>query len=370
MLQVVITGLGLETSLGSDPGQILECMEAGETAAAPPSGFDARPFGCPHSAEIRDFRPERFVPDSKALRLMNRDAVLAVAAARRAMADAGIVVGRDYPSEEIGLFGATGLAGLPLGEVAPLIRHSASAAGTFDPERFGAVALKKIRPILSFRILSNMPICFVSIFENIQGPNAVYNPWEGQGAQAIRRGIDAIRRGEASCVLCGGSDVKTHELAFLALEQQGVFRPWREAGRGTVPGEGAAFLVLEEEERARERGARAHARFKDASSSSAASRSDVCRALFARLPCGPSPVLVSGEEGDLEVQRAEDEALESLGLHVARALRPKLHVGNLFAAAAFVQVALAALVASRGQEVLASSIGHGSEKAAFLLEGA
>jgi len=103
-------------------------------------------------------------------------------------------------------------------------------------------------------------ICFVSIFERVQGPNAVYNPWEGQGAQAIIAGANAVRRGEVPCALVGGCDVKTHELSFIAMQQNGVFRSWQECGSGPIPGEGAAFLVLEDEERARSRGAHAHAR--------------------------------------------------------------------------------------------------------------
>ena len=100
-------------------------------------------------------------------------------------------------------------------------------------ERFGRVALRRIRPVLSFKILSNMPICFVSIFEGVRGPNAVYTPWEGQGAQAIAAGIRAIRRGDVPCALVGGCDVKTHELALVSLQQLGVFGSWIQHGRGT-----------------------------------------------------------------------------------------------------------------------------------------
>ncbi len=147
---------------------------------------------------------------------------------------------------EVGLFGATGLAGLPLTEVLPLVKASVTEDGTMDLERFGRVGLKSISPLLSFKILGNMPLCFVSICENIQGPNCIYTPWEGQGAQAIEGGFRAIQSGQARCAVVGGCDVKTHELAFITLEQQGLFETWRTEKRGVVPGEGAVFLVLEE----------------------------------------------------------------------------------------------------------------------------
>ena len=375
MAPTVVTGVGLVTPLGHDPTEVLRRIGAGETAAARPVRFDPSPFGCQLAAEVRDLDPAACVSDPKAVRLMGRDALLAAAAARRALAAAGLVVGRDYGAGEIALFGATGLAGMELEEVEPLIRHSRSEGGGFDPRRFGAEALKRVRPILSFRILSNMPVCFVSIFEGIQGPNGVYNPWEGQGAQAIDRGIDALRRGEAACAVVGGCDAKAHALGFLGLEEAGAFRSWRASGRGSAPGEGAAFLVLEDEDRARSRGARPLARIGASSLRTAkdASRPEEARReALARLRPRPGAFLVSGEEGDGTVAPIEEGTLTDSGAPPSGALRPKPHVGNLFAASAAVQVGLAAVIASAqaGRQVLAACFGHGSTQAAFLLEGA
>jgi 3-oxoacyl-[acyl-carrier-protein] synthase II len=301
---------------------------------------------------------------------MNRDARLAVAAARLAVADAGLGVGEDYPADAVALYGATGLAGLPLAEVVPLVVHSAREDGRFDTGRFGAVALKRVRPVLSFRILSNMPVSFVSIFEGIRGPNAVYNPWEGQGARAIVAGLRAIRRGEAACALVGGCDVKTHELAFVALEQQGLFAPWRDGGPGPVPGEGAAFLVLEDEARARARGAGAFVRLCDYRARTRPPRNGPAGGGTRNAgPDGPAPLLEA--PGAVVVSSDEDGAPPDPYAADGETVRPKRHLGNLFAAAAAVQVAVAAAVARqgpRGRRVLASCIGHGSEEAAFLLE--
>jgi 3-oxoacyl-(acyl-carrier-protein) synthase len=370
---VVLTGMGMVTPLGTDPAEVLRRIRAGETAAAPPARFDASPFACPLAAEVRDFAPEDHVPDPKTLRLMGRDARFAAAAARAALAHAGIAAGREYPAEEIGLFGATGLAGMDLEDVEPLIRSSAGTGGAFDPRRFGEEALKRVRPILSFRILGNMPICFVSIFEGIRGPNAVYNPWEGQGARAIVRGIAAVRRGEAACALAGGCDAKTGQLAFVGLEQAGAFRPWAESGRGAVPGEGAAFLVLEEEGRARARGARIIARFRAAAIRTASEGSplDAARVHVLRdLSPRPGAALVSGEEGDGAAAHAEEKVLgRDRSVPAEAAIRPKIHLGNLYAAAAAVQVCLAAaMLAGGAADAIAACFGHGSEQGAFLLE--
>ncbi len=190
--KIVVTGIGLITPLGYDPELILDGIISRKNVFGPPSTFDSRVFPSSVASEIRDFDPEEFQLDRKTLRIMSRDAIFAAAAARVAVKDSGIRIGEDYKPDEVALFGTTGLSGIAFEEVSIMIRHSATPDGKFDPKLFGEVALKKILPTLSFKILTNMPICFVSIFENIQGMNAIYNPWEGQGARAISAGIQAI----------------------------------------------------------------------------------------------------------------------------------------------------------------------------------
>ncbi len=255
--EVAITGMGLVTPLGCDSGKILDRVLRGEKAFQPVPYVSSS--ACPAFAPVAGFDAARYFPENKTLRLMNRDAQMAVVAARLAMQDAAIVPGQLYPAEEIALYGATGLSGLPPTEIAGLLQNAAGADGSLDLKRFGQVALRRIRPVLSFKILANMPICFVSIFENLRGPNAVYSPWEGHGAQAIAAGIRAVSDGDVPCAVVGACDVKTHALSFLSLQQLGLFDSWERHGSGSVPGEGAAFLVLEQRELAVRRGARVYA---------------------------------------------------------------------------------------------------------------
>jgi hypothetical protein len=86
--------------------------------------------------------------------------------------------------------------------------------------------------------------------------------------------------------------------------------------------------------------------------------------------CG-RPFVVAAEDGDVELAGAERTALEAAGITAAGMARPKICLGNLFAAAAAMQVALAAKLASRESDrrrVLANCFGYGSEQASFLLE--
>jgi 3-oxoacyl-[acyl-carrier-protein] synthase II len=375
MTDVVITGIGLVTPLGREPGVVVARLLRREAVAQPvPCSASV---ACRAMATVPDFQASDFFPDNKSLRLMNRDAQFAVVAARLALQDAGLASGTVYSPGEMALYGATGLSGIAPDEIARLVRDAAGPDGSLDLQRFGQVTLRRIRPVLSFKILANMPICFVSIFENLRGPNAVYTPWEGDGAQAIRAGLRAIRTGEVPCALVGGCDVKTHALALVTLQQLGVFESWARHGHGCVPGEGAAFLVLEDADRARSRRARCYATVRAAAVRPGAAAQDAAGLLAEVMGLladrGHPPRIVAAADGDTARAESERTALHAVGLEGVETVCPKEHLGNLFAAAAAVQVAVAPEWARRSGapgQVLANCFGYGEQQAAFALEAA
>jgi hypothetical protein len=72
----------------------------------------------------------------------------------------------------------------------------------------------------------------------------------------------------------------------------------------------------------------------------------------------------------VQIAEAEEQALAHQALKLNFQIRPKRHIGNLYAAAAAVQVGLAALIAHRDkQQALADCFGYGSQQGVFLLEG-
>ncbi|HPS55711.1 MAG TPA: beta-ketoacyl synthase N-terminal-like domain-containing protein [Sedimentisphaerales bacterium] len=373
MGNVVITGIGMVTPLGNSPKGILEGILNNESAVIEPE-FETSEFDCSLCAAVSNFDPEQYFPDNKSLRLMNRDAQMAVVAAHLAMEDANVNSDITYPAEDIALYGSTGVAGMSIEEITRIIQYAACEDGTLNLENFGKIALKRVRPVLSFRILANMPICFVSIFQNIKGPNAVYTPWEGNGAQAIATGVQAINRGEVPLALVGGCDVKTRELSFINLQQLGIFDSWNRYGTGCIPGEGAAFLVLEDEEAAVKRGKRAYARisnYKLGSIGGKATLSDVIHSIVSGLEINASLKVIAAGDGDINIQENEEQAFKRSGLKLEQILKPKSHIGNLFAAAAAVQVGLGAELADRSsenQQVMTNCFGHGSEQGSFILE--
>ena len=331
-------------------------------SAATPTPFKSHRFDCPVYAPVTEFDPEVHFPDDKSLRFMNRDAQMAVVAAKRALTDARLRVNETYPAHNIALYGSTGVATMTVQDMERIIRFAADEQGTLDLERFGRLGLHRIRPVLSFKILANMPICFVSIAHQIKGPNAVYTPWEGHGAQALIAGIQAIHRGQVPCALVGGCDVATRELSFINCQQLGLFESWRQREHGCIPGEGAAFLVLENAALARQRGQRIYAIIRDHHLRSAASDTD-CQSTRAQILShlkqkhSANTVVVSGPQDREDCQ--------------ADYVMPKPQLGNLFAAAAATQLAIAGQLAkhSPAHTILANCFGHGTEQASFVVEG-
>lgn len=360
------------TSLGHCPGDILQRIEAGDLSAIQPHAFPLPHLDCPVAARIANFQPENFISERKLVRLMGRDAQLAVSAAHLALQDAEVRVGANVQPEEVALFGATGLASLPFKEVEPLLQASLNAQGRFDLGQFGQAGLRAVNPVLSFKILANMPLCFVSICENIQGPNGIYTPWEGQGAQALEAAIRALQWGKARCALVGGCDVKTHEFGLLTLQQMGLFESWRETHAGLVPTEGAAFLVLEKESDAQARGARIYARFASfglRTNLQGTPRVETQKEILSGLSMADPAILVSSANADPATDKDDAAIQEMRRVNPAKIICPKKCLGDLFAAAAPVQVGLAALLAQRTrQSVLAHCFGYGTEQAAFALE--
>ena len=142
-----------------------------------------------------------------------------------------------------------------------------------------------------------------------------------------------------------------------------------------MPAEGAVFLVLEDEETATERGKKAYARihrYKQGSSRNGSELDATLLRILSELKgdCRPTKVFASGD-GDAVISEAENKALKQTASETIDLIKPKSNIGNLFAAAAAAQCALAAVFASQqaiGRRVLANCFGYGTEQASFMLE--
>ncbi|MGA1871474.1 MAG: beta-ketoacyl-[acyl-carrier-protein] synthase family protein [bacterium] len=213
---------------------------------------------------LDNFNPEQFIKNRKLLKLMSREAQLASVAAIYALEDSGITP-EEIPPERFGIYLGTGLTTGELTELAPIIENSL-IDGKINLKAFGEKALCKCSPLLSFKILTNMPVCYISILLNLKGPNMVFNPWSGQVAQSIGEAFREIQNGYLDYALAGGVDSKINPISLTTLSSLEIINkntltssPFGSNGKGVVVSEGGALIILENMELAMKRGARIYA---------------------------------------------------------------------------------------------------------------
>jgi len=266
--RVAITGLGSVTAVG-------EGIQALWSAALESrSGVGRVRFGEEGGldfpgAAVLNFTPEKFVVQRKALKVMARDIQLAVAAAELAVADAGA---KNLPvaRERFGIIVGSGVLNHELDELAYSVCQSLGPDGRLDLGKFGTDGLPALFPLWLLKYLPNMPACHISIFLDLEGPSNTLTTGPSSGLQAVCEAARIIRRGTADLMLAGGAESKLNPLGLSQYQLMGVLagaegealsacRPFDDRSRGIVVGEGAGFLVLEELEHARKRGAKIYA---------------------------------------------------------------------------------------------------------------
>jgi len=251
--RVVVTGVGMVTSLGNDPESTWKNLVAGESGAGPITRFDASEYAVRFACEATDFDPTTWI-ERKQARRMDRFSQLALSAARMAEADSAISVA-DEPAR-VGAAVATGIGGLKAFEdcLQLLIERG--------PDRTS--------PFSIIQIIPNMAAAWISMELGTQGPLATETTACAASNMAIGDGMDAIRLGRADAMFCGGTEAPVTRVgiagftAMRALSQRnddpkGGSRPFDADRDGFVMGEAGAVLVLEELEHARRRGAKVHA---------------------------------------------------------------------------------------------------------------
>lgn len=268
--EVLITGLGLVSAAGQSVQAHAQALGS-PSAPTPLAGFDASGMPVQVAYQAGKIKPQPYMLRRKDLKLMSRDAQLAVLAAGLAMEDAGYAPmqpeGWPTPPEEIGLYMG---AGLEPGQITELSGVMADCApkGRVELARLGGHSIDLIPPLSSLKTLPNMALAHVSINLGLMGPGESLSPWGSAGLLALGVAAEAIARGECEVALVGAADsdvdlggVTSHaRLDYLAALEAGQAARALEPLEGQVLGEGACFFVLESREHAAARGARVLAR--------------------------------------------------------------------------------------------------------------
>jgi 3-oxoacyl-[acyl-carrier-protein] synthase II len=252
--RVVVTGIGLVSSLGigTEPNWAALC--AGRSGIGPITKFDAAQFATRIAGEVKDFDPLRFV-DKKDVKKMDVFIQYAIAASQFALDDSGSVITPEL-SPRVGVFIASGIGGFTTIER----EHKALLEG----------GPRKISPFFIPSAIINLAAGQVSIRYGAKGPNSATCTACSASAHAIGDAFEIIRRGDADVMIAGGSEAAITPMgiggfgALRALstrndEPERASRPFDKDRDGFVVGEGAGVLILEELDLARRRDARIYA---------------------------------------------------------------------------------------------------------------
>jgi 3-oxoacyl-[acyl-carrier-protein] synthase II len=252
--RVVITGIGLLSSVGIGTEATWLGLVAGRSGVARVTKFDPTGFDAQIAGEVKGFDPLQFV-EKKDVKKMDVFIQYAIAASQFAVDDAGLQVVPGIASR-VGVFIASGIGGFATIER----EHSKLLEG--GPGR--------ISPFFIPASIINLAAGHVSIRFGAKGPNMATCTACAASAHALGDACDVIRRGDADVMIAGGSEAAITPMgvggfaAMRALSTRNdapekASRPFDLERDGFVIGEGSGVLVLEELGFALSRGARIYA---------------------------------------------------------------------------------------------------------------
>lgn len=266
--RVAITGIGLVTPVGLTAPATWKSLVQGKSGAGPITLFDASGFTARIGAEVKGFDPAQFGIQPKTAKMGSRAHLFALAAAGEALQDAGIHPTQTEPERWAISVGA-GMMGITFEHL-----RQVTAAGTDEGGRFDVSKLSDSGahgdPLAFCRSQSNAGLALLAQRFGIQGFATAVHTACASGGQALGTALKTIRRGLADRVLAGGFDGMLSPVGLESFCLLGAVstdnddplhasRPFDLTRNGFVLGEGAGFLVLEEWELAKSRGANIYA---------------------------------------------------------------------------------------------------------------
>jgi len=254
MIKAVITGLGAITPIGLTVKEFWHNLTAGVSGADYITAFDATDLPVRIACEVKGFDPANYM-DRKLVRRTARGTQFAIAASRMALEDAGLAIDTTN-DHDIGVVMNTG------------------GGGIADVEDATRTLLDKgprgISPLFIPSIMPNAVSCLVSMVTGAKGPIVTSAAACASGNYALVEARRLLLLNEAMVLIAGGTESGTKRLTLAALDRMGALsrrdddpqracRPFDKDRDGFVCGEGAAVMVVETEEHARQRGGHVYA---------------------------------------------------------------------------------------------------------------
>ncbi len=248
--RVVLTGVGLVSPLGIGTEPTWQGIVESRSGIGPITRFDVSDYACHIAGEVEGFDPADYM-ERKEIKKVDLFAHYGVAAAQLALEDSGFL-DSEHDADRVGAIIGAGMGGLPL------IERTHRTLLERGPGR--------ISPFFIPGLIINMIAGLMSIRYGFRGPNSATVTACTSGLHAVGDAFRQIQLGFADAMVAGGAEAIIAPLAvagFTAMkalslrndEPERASRPWDRDRDGFVIGEGAGVVVLEERERALERGA-------------------------------------------------------------------------------------------------------------------
>lgn len=284
--RVVITGLGVVSSIGLGKDEFWKASLAGKSGVGPIESFDASLFDSKIAGAVKNFHPDDFMPGNVS-KSMERVVQMGIASSKLALDDSGLDLAKEDRGR-IGVIFGSGLGGIIFQEQQVIRAYDKGS--------------HRINPLTVPRVTPNSLSSQIAINFNLLGPNMVISNACASGANAVGEAFRKVQNRDAELMFCGGAESSLSEFVFGAYdalkvlakrnaEPQAASRPFDRERDGFVLGEGSAALILEELSHALNRGARIYAEIAGYASNSGAyhmvipepTAEDVIRAMKAVL---------------------------------------------------------------------------------------
>ncbi len=244
--RIVVTGLGVISAIGIGKKQFWDAALAGTSGISDIVSVDTTGFKCHRGGEVKDFHPEDFIPKRK-VKYLGRASQLAIAAAKLAIEDSGIVF-KEIPKTKLGVLVGTTMGEKPVEELI----QSWVKGGLKDLDR------RRILQASANNISANVALYFKAKAQNYLFPTAC-----AAGNYAIGYGFDLIKSGSLDFVLAGGAEPFSYT-AYMGFQRLYAMatdkcQPFDKNRKGMMLGEGSGMLLLEKLDQALERGANIYA---------------------------------------------------------------------------------------------------------------
>ncbi len=390
--RVVVTGVGVVSPLGIGADAHWDGLLRGRSAIQRLERLTRLGFPVDVAAEVSADGLAACLPrlPRKQLKLYNRTTIFAMTAAILAAEDAGLSAPVAEPPRA-GVILGTLFIPYPIQSILRNLpgMESLEDAYRVDLGRALKQYLKTLNPLdMSLKIVPNLTAGHIAISYGLRGfCRTVSDGWTG-GMHAIGQALSAIREGELDMAFCGGAECPLEDIVFADLCSTDLLappatpperscQPFGSGRSGTVAGEGAAVLMLEEREHAERRGVRIRGELAGfgaaiGEATPAGIRQSCQRSIRSALTdSGRSAVQAVSANGDGSQTNdlAEAEALRvALGAQdgFPAVYATKGAHGNLFSAAGPLEVAGAVLAVERGT-IPPSTDGTGSDPACGLV---